>query len=165
MYPFVKFIKAFGLKAITTRGGTAGNNVDFITGSYLAGKGLLLLMRKTEAVLIQEADLGEVQAKAGLGKLSHQAGHDPFKLGANSTQWLEPRSPAALKGTFCILAFAASNQARMQENKTVSQALFAGAIINIIKQFHKLLPIAGVTFMCRARLSKKGPSCPPSSHW
>lgn len=77
--------------------------------------------------------------------------------------WLH--SPAGLKGTFCILAFAASNQERMQENKTVSQALFAGAIINIIKQFHKLLPIAGVTFMCRARLSKKGPSCPASLRW
>lgn len=122
-------------------------------------------MRKTEAVLIQAADLGEVQAEAVFGKLPHPAGHNPFKLSANSTQWLELRSPAVLKGTFCILAFAASNQERMQENKTVSQALFAGAIINIIKQFHKLLPIAGVTFMCRARLSKKGPSCPTSLHW
>lgn len=99
------------------------------------------------------------------GKLSHQAGDNPFKLSANPTQWLELRSPAAPKGTFCILAFAASNQERMQENKTVFQALFAGAIINIIKQFHKLLPIVGVTFMCRARLSKKGPSCPTSLHW
>lgn len=105
-------------------------------------------MRKTEAVSVLKADLGEVQAKAVFGKLSHQAGHNPFMHSANSTQWLELHSLAVLKGTFCILAFAASNQERMQENKTVSQALFAGAIINIIKQFHKLLPIAGVTFMC-----------------
>lgn len=53
----------------------------------------------------------------------------------------------------------------MQENKTVSQALFAGAIINVIKQFHKLLPIAGVTFMCTARLSKKGPSFRKPLQW
>lgn len=70
-------------------------------------------MRKTKAVLIREADLGEVQAEAVFGKLSHQAGHNPFKLSANSTQWFELHSPAVLKGTFCILAFAASNQERM----------------------------------------------------
>lgn len=64
-----------------------------------------------------------------------------------------------------ILAFNASNQERMQENKTVSQALFAGAIINVIKQFHQLPPIAGVTFMCRARLSKAGPSFPKHLQW
>lgn len=60
------------------------------------------------------------------------------------------------------MAFSASNQERMQENKTVSQALFAGAIINVIKQFHKLLPIAGVTFMCRA---KNGPFFSKLLHW
>lgn len=51
------------------------------------------------------------------------------------------------------LALAASNHRRMRENKTVSQALFVGAIINrIIKRYCKLLPIAGVTFMSDARL-------------
>lgn len=37
MYQF-KFIQAFGLKDIIIRSGTTGNNMDFIMGSYFAGK-------------------------------------------------------------------------------------------------------------------------------
>lgn len=65
-----KLIQAFRLKDASTRGGTAGNNTDFIIGSALQGKSYSSLMRKTEAVLIQEADLGEVQAEAVFGKLT-----------------------------------------------------------------------------------------------
>lgn len=37
MYQF-KFIQALGLKGITGRSGTTGSNMDFIRGSYFAGK-------------------------------------------------------------------------------------------------------------------------------
>lgn len=43
MYQFVKFIQASRLKGIITRGGNAGNNMDFITGSHLAEKELIFL--------------------------------------------------------------------------------------------------------------------------
>lgn len=37
------FIQAFRLKDTILRGGTTRNNMDFIVGSYLAGKELIFL--------------------------------------------------------------------------------------------------------------------------